>query len=220
MTGQVQANIASIHQKQNRDRTMWEERYSASDDYLFGREPAQFLRENPGWLKPGLRALSVADGEGRNSVFMAGRGLEMTAFDLSSTAVERARRLADDNRVVVNFNLSDWAGWSWSGAQYDLVAAIFVQFMGPDARPGQFSDLKNAVKPGGVLMLHGYRPEQVALGTGGPPSEANMYTPDMLAEFFGDWQIERLASYERDVQEGRGHSGKSALIDLIATRPV
>ena len=68
-------------------------------------------------------------------------------------------------------------------------------------------------------MLHGYRPEQVALGTGGPPSEENMYDEALLVQAFGDWQIQRLASYEREVQEGRGHSGRSALIDLIVRRP-
>ncbi len=197
---------------------MWEERYSASDDYLFGREPAQFLRENPGWLKPGQTGLAVADGEGRNSVYMAAHGLHMTAFDFSETAVERARALAAEQGVSVDFNLSDWQGWDWS-RQFDLVAAIFVQFMGPDQRPAQFANLKQAVRPGGVLMLHGYRPEQVALGTGGPPFEANMYTLELLADSFADWDIQRLAAYERDVQEGRGHSGKSALIDLIARKP-
>ncbi len=197
---------------------MWEERYSASEDYLFGRAPAQFLRENPGWLRAGGTGLSVADGEGRNSVYMAAQGLEMCAFDMAPTAVERARALARERSVDVDFNLSDWQGWDWS-RQFDLVAAIFVQFTGPEERPGQFSDLRRAVKPGGIVMLHGYTPEQIALGTGGPPFVENMYTPDLLANAFGDWDILRLAAYERDVQEGRGHCGKSALIDLIARRP-
>jgi cyclopropane fatty-acyl-phospholipid synthase-like methyltransferase len=198
---------------------MWEKRYSSSGDYLFGTEPAMFLRENPGWLKSGQTGLAVADGEGRNSVHMAQCGLEMTAFDMSKTAVARGQKLAGERDVSVNFNLSDWGGWDWNAAQYDLVAAIFVQFMGPSERPAQFATLKQAVKPGGVLLLHGYRPEQIELGTGGPPFVENMYTAELLTDSFGDWQIQRLASYERDVQEGRGHSGKSALIDLIARRP-
>jgi len=198
---------------------MWEERYSACDNFLFGTEPAVFLTENPGWLRPGLSALCVADGEGRNSVYMAGCGLEITAFELSPTAVARGQALARERNVSLSFNVSDWQSWDWEGAGFDLVAAIFIQFAGPAERLRQFANLKSAVKPGGVLMLHGYRPEQVALGTGGPPYIANMYTADLLLEHFGDWRIERLASYERDVQEGRGQSGKSALIDLIARRP-
>ncbi len=199
-------------------KSMWEERYSGSDDYVFGREPARFLQENPGWIVPGQEVLCVADGEGRNSVWLAGRGARLTAFDGAPTAVARAKALAGEAGVAVAHVLCDWAGWDWQ-RQFDLVVAIFIQFAGPEARAGQFADLRRAVAPGGVLMLHGYRPEQVALGTGGPPFEENMYTEPMLAQAFGDWQIQRLASYEREVQEGRGHSGRSALIDLIVRRP-
>ena len=198
---------------------MWEERYSKADDYLFGTDPSAFLRENLGWLRPSLRGLSVADGEGRNAVYMAEQGVDMVAFDMSKTAVSRAEKLAAKKGVSVNFNLSDWDGWDWDGAGYDLVAAIFIQFAGPSERGKQFANLKQSVKPGGILMLHGYRPEQLELGTGGPPCSENMYTPEILGKYFGNWKIERLAGYERDVREGRGHSGKSALIDLIARRP-
>jgi len=198
---------------------MWEERYSASDDYLFGTAPAAFLLENPGWLRPGLKALAVADGEGRNSVHMAERGLNVTAFDLSPTAVQRARKLATQRGASVAFHQSDWLGWDWSEATYDLVLAVFIQFADPAARVGQFESMKSVLKPGGVLMLHGYRPPQVQLGTGGPPDPANMYTEELLRASFKGWRIERLAAYERDVQEGRGHSGKSALIDLIVRKP-
>jgi len=197
---------------------MWEERYKASQDYLFGRQPAGFLLENPGWLRPGLRALCVADGEGRNSVHLAEKGLGVTAFDRAPSAVDRGRALAAERGVAVDFHVSDWQGWDWTRG-FGLVVAIFIQFADPVARKGQFVDLRRAVAPGGVLMLHGYTPEQVDLGTGGPPHRENMYTCAMLRDAFGDWRIERLAAYEREVQEGRGHSGRSALIDLIARRP-
>lgn len=198
---------------------MWEDRYRDAGDYLFGTAPAGFLTDNPGWLRPGLRALSVADGEGRNSVFLAERGLRVTAFDMSPTAVDRGRALAADRGVKVDFNLAGWQDWDWSQPRFDLIAAIFIQFADPAARAVQFADLRRVLAPGGVLMLHGYTPEQVALGTGGPGNPAHMYTVPMLAEAFGDWQIERLASYEREVQEGRGHSGRSALLDLMARKP-
>lgn len=197
---------------------MWEDRYRSAGDYLFGITPAGFLTDNPGWIQPGQRALCVADGEGRNSVHLAERGLEVSAFDMAPTAVERGRALAAAKGVVVDYHVSDWAGWDWTRT-HDLVVAIFIQFADPAARAGQFADLRRAVAPGGVLMLHGYTPEQVDYGTGGPGNRAHMYTPDLLREVFGDWQVERLAAYERDVQEGRGHSGRSALVDLIARKP-
>lgn len=125
---------------------MWEERYKNTDGYLFGTEPAKFLLENPGWLHPGLAGLSVADGEGRNSVYMAKQGLQMTAFDMSPTAVARAEKLARQKGVSANFNLSGWDDWEWNGSTYDLVAAIFIQFVGPSERGKQFANLKQAVK--------------------------------------------------------------------------
>lgn len=197
---------------------MWEDRYNAEDGYLFGEKPAQVLIENTWAVEGSHTALCVADGEGRNSVHLARTGLEVAAFDLSPTAVRRANELATTAGVSLEILVSDWSNWDWA-RQFDLVVAIFVQFVGHDARIQQFADLKAAVKPGGRLFIHGYRPEQISLGTGGPPIEENMYTETMLKDMFCDWKIERLASYERDVQEGRGHSGKSALIDLVVRRP-
>jgi len=198
---------------------MWENRYRSAGEYLFGITPAGFLIENPGWLRPGLRALSVADGEGRNSTYLAEMGLEVAAFDMAPTAVERGRALAVAKGVLVNFNVAGWDDWDWSDDRFDLIVAIFIQYAPPTIRDRQFADLRRALAPGGVLMLHGYTPDQVGLGTGGPGDPAHMYTVDMLRDAFGDWQIERLAAYEREVQEGSGHSGRSALIDLIVRKP-
>jgi SAM-dependent methyltransferase len=197
---------------------MWEARYANAGDYLFGEEPAQTLVENP-WMTDGAdTCLCVADGEGRNGVWLAGQGLSVASFDLSQTAVERAQVLAAKSGVGINAYVSDWEGWDWSQS-FDLVVAVFVQFMGPEARVRQFETLREAVRPGGRLVLHGYTPEQVEFGTGGPPYPENMYTPELLNDAFGDWRILRLAAYEREVQEGRGHSGHSALIDLVAEKP-
>jgi SAM-dependent methyltransferase len=197
---------------------MWEARYANAGDYLFGEEPAKMLVENP-WMTDGAdTCLCVADGEGRNGVWLAGQGLSVASFDLSPTAVERAQVLAAKSGVGINAYVSDWEGWDWSQS-FDLVVAGFVHFMGPEARVRQFETLREAVRPGGRLVLHGYTPEQVEFGTGGPPYPENMYTPELLNDAFGDWRVLRLAAYEREVQEGRGHSGHSALIDLVAEKP-
>ena len=196
---------------------MWEDRYANAGGYLFGEAPAKMLVENP-WVIDGTSTcLCVADGEGRNSVWLAEQGLSVTSFDLSSTAVDRARALASNAGVTVEAHVNDWEGWDWSKT-FDLVVAIFVQFMGPEERVRQFETLRQAVRPGGRLVLHGYTPEQVTFGTGGPPNVENMYTAELLNDTFGDWRILRLAAYEREVQEGRGHSGQSALIDLVAEK--
>ncbi|WP_377504405.1 SAM-dependent methyltransferase [Octadecabacter sp. R77987] len=197
---------------------MWEDRYSQENGYLFGTAPAGFLTENQWVVGECETALCVADGEGRNAVHLARNGLRVTAFDGSPTAVARANDLAAQHGVALDARVSDWAAFDWRG-QYDLVVGIFIQFANPEFRAQQFADMQAAIRSGGRIALHGYRPEQVALGTGGPPDAANMYTETLLRDAFAGWQIERLASYERDVQEGRGHSGKSALIDLVATKP-
>ena len=196
---------------------MWEERYAGQDDFLFGRAPARFLTENPWLITPGARVLCVADGEGRNGVHLARAGMQVSSFDLSPTAVGRAQTLAAEAGVTLDANVSRWEDWDWD-RPFDMVVAIFVQFAGPEARAGQFADLGRALVSGGRLALHGYTPEQVQLGTGGPPFVENMYTETLLRDAFADWRIERLAAYEREVQEGRGHSGHSALIDLVARR--
>ncbi|MCA2013361.1 class I SAM-dependent methyltransferase [Cereibacter sphaeroides] len=197
---------------------MWEDRYRSQEDYLFGTAPAQFLTENPWLVIPNGTALAVSDGEGRNGVHMAASGMHVTSFDLSPTAVGRARALAAGRGVSIDARVCDWKGWEWE-RPFDLVLGIFIQFMSPEARPAQFADLARTLKPGGRLVLHGNTPEQVALGTGGPPDPAQMWTPQILTAAFPGWRIERLATYEREVQEGRGHVGRSALIDFVARKP-
>lgn len=196
---------------------MWEERYAKSGDYLFGEQPAKVLVENPWMIDGASTCLCVADGEGRNAVWLARQGLSVTSFDLSPTAVGRALELAAKSDVRVDAHVSDWDGWDWSQS-FDLVVAIYVQFMPPEQRIKQFETLRRAVRHGGRLVLHGYTPEQIGFGTGGPPNPENMYTTKLLSDGFGDWRILRLAAYEREVQEGRGHSGQSALIDLVAEK--
>ncbi|GAB5446280.1 SAM-dependent methyltransferase [Gymnodinialimonas sp.] len=197
---------------------MWDKRYGTSD-YLFGTAPSGFLVQHAALLTAGATALAVADGEGRNSVFMAERGLHVTAMDSSTVGLDKARRLATSRGVTVNFQLADLASWDWAPAQYDIVAAIFIQFADPAFRATIFDGIEKTLKPGGLLLLHGYTPRQLAHGTGGPGIAENLYEPEMLAERFAAWDIQRLAEYEAELDEGTGHSGTSALIDLIARRP-
>lgn len=195
----------------------WNTRFS-QPGYLFGKEPARFLLDYADFLTPGARTLAVADGEGRNSVYLAGLGLDVVAMDSSDVAIEKARLLARDRGVRVDFRLADIAEWPWEEAAYDLVVAIFIQFMGPEPRARVFEGMKRTLRPGGTLMLHGYTVEQLAFGTGGPPFVENLYTVQMLKDAFSDMEILHLKAYEREVDEGRGHSGRSALVDLIVRK--
>ncbi len=196
---------------------MWEDRFQ-TEEYVFGTSPAQFLVDHRDLLQQGQRALSVADGEGRNSVFMAECGLQVTALEFAPSAIVKARKLAAERDVTVDFQHVDVTTHDWPDT-YDLVAGIFIQFLGPEAREGLFHDMKRSITPGGLIMLHGYTPEQIGRGTGGPPHAENMYTEAELGRAFAGWDIVENRAYTRDINEGRGHSGISALIDFIARKP-
>lgn len=197
---------------------MWDERYG-NGDYLFGTEPARFLTEHTNLLTAGQTALAVADGEGRNSVFLAEQGLAVTAMDASPVGLAKAERLAEQRGVSVEYQLADITAWPWDRQSYDVVAAIFIQFLSPADRALVFDGMITALRPGGLLLLHGYRPKQLEYGTGGPPIEENLYTEALLADAFSGLEIQRLVSYDTAIAEGTGHVGMSALIDLIATKP-
>ncbi len=197
---------------------MWDQRYSRNG-YLFGTEPADFLRKHSALLQRGLAGLAVADGEGRNSVFMAEHGVTTTAFDASPVAVNKAQALAGSRRVSVDFQVAEMETWDWRKDRFDLVVAIFCQFLEPRARSTAFDDMQRTLRPGGRILLHGYRPEQLEYQTGGPPDAEKMYTEELLREAFGGMEIEMLSSYDSEIHEGKGHVGRSALIDLIARKP-
>lgn len=195
----------------------WNRRY-AGDEFLFGTEPNAWLREHVGSLPRAGRILSVADGEGRNSVWLAQQGFQVDAFDVANRAVEKAQAYAHRQGVSVNFAVADVDGFAWPQSAYDGVAAIFVQFADPDMRQRLFERIARSLKPGGVLILQGYTPKQLAYRTGGPPFLSHLYTREMLTSAFADLSILELREYEAEVHEGQGHRGQSALIGLVARR--
>ena len=195
----------------------WNRRFER-DDFLFGTEPNAWLREHVGALPPGGRVLSVADGEGRNSVWLARQGFAVDAFDIAEVGVAKARAFAAREGVAVNFHVADVDGFAWPTAAYDGVAAIFVQFADPALRARMFTRIVQCLKPGGVLILQGYTPRQLEYRTGGPPVASHLYTEALLRDVFDALQIVELREYEADVHEGSGHHGRSALIGLVARR--
>ena len=199
-------------------RETWDARFS-SDEYIFGTEPNVWLAQHADLFKPGMRVLAVADGEGRNSVWMAKLGLQVDAFDISPVGIEKAKKLAQQQGVDVNFSIHGIEDYPWTTGDYDAVVAIFIQFADPDTRAALFKRMKSALKPDGVLLLQGYTPKQLEYKTGGPPNLSHLYTEDLLQEAFGDLDISELRAYEDVLTEGTQHHGQSALIGLVARRP-
>ena len=208
----------------NDQKKAWNERYrDAGEDYLFGTEPNRFLAHRAELLQNGQTALSVADGEGRNSVWLAEQGLQVSAIEISDVAVEKARRLAAGRHVQVNFVLADMLAPDWPPTEYrdsfDWVIGIFIQFVGPEWRERQFEVMQQLTRPGGCILLQGYTPKQLQFGTGGPSAVENLYSADILRDAFADWDIEELVEYDDDINEGTGHMGRSALIGMVARKP-
>lgn len=198
--------------------SIWDERYSG-EEYFYGTTANRFLRSQQAVLQAGMRCLAVADGEGRNGVWLAEQGLEVMSVDASSAAQTKARKLAQQRSVTMRFEQVDLLQWDASGETFDLVVAIFIQFVGSAQRPQLFAQLKKFLKPSGILLLQGYTPRQLDYRTGGPSQIENLYTESMLREGFADMQILHLAEHDDVIHEGVGHNGMSSLIDMVACKP-
>ncbi len=158
----------------------WEARFSAPD-FVFGTEPNEFLRSQAHLLPPRGKVLAVADGEGRNGVWLAQQGLDVLSIDFSPAAQAKVRALAKARNVSMRIECVDVIEWDWPENEFDVVAVIFIQFANPAQRKRIFAGVRNALKPGGLLLLQGYRPEQLNYKTGGPSAVENLYTEAMLA---------------------------------------
>jgi SAM-dependent methyltransferase len=192
----------------------WETRFSAPE-FVFGTEPNEFLRSQAHLLPPRGKALAVADGEGRNGVWLAQQGLDVLSIDFSPAAQKKARALANARNVSLLIERVDVTDWTWPANEFDIVAVIFIQFANPEQRKRIFAGVRRALKPGGLLLLQGYRPEQLNYKTGGPSAVENLYTEEMLAAEFADFADLQIRSHDSMTREGTGHVGMAALIDLV-----
>ena len=173
----------------------WEARFAAPE-YVFGKAPNAFLKNHAHLLTRGGKALSFADGEGRNGVFLAELGLDVLSIDFSPKAIAKAQALARERGVKLRVERADIFTWAWPPAAFDVVVGIFFQFAPPDVRQQLFGNIKKTLKPGGLLLIEGYRPEQVDYKTGGPPQRENMYTRKLLEETFGDFASLDIKEYD------------------------
>jgi SAM-dependent methyltransferase len=201
----------------NNDYEHWQQRF-AGDEYRFGTAPNAFLKSQASLLRKGQTALAIADGEGRNGVFLAEQGLDVLSLDFSPLAQEKARKLAAARGVTMRVAQADVVNWDYPTAAYDVVAAIFFQFAAPLERDKIFAGIKKALRPGGLLLLEGYRPKQLEYKTGGPSQVENLYTRVLLERSFGDFASIDIREYDAEIYEGAGHGGMSALIDVVGTK--
>lgn len=196
----------------------WDERYGDAE-YVYGRQANDFLRENAKLFKKGDAVLSLAEGEGRNGVFLAQRGCSVRGVDFSAAARAKALRLAQELGVVLEYDTADLADYDLGDNKWDGVVSIFCH---PPAalRPALYASIRRALKPGGIFLLESYNKRQLAYDTGGPRDAAYLPSLDELRRAFDGFDVIRAQDLERNVQEGPHHSGLAAVTQFIARKAV
>lgn len=194
---------------------MWDERYSA-EEYAYGTNPNQFLEENVNHIPKG-KVLSLAEGEGRNAVFLAKQGYSVTAVDASIVGLNKARKLAEENGVVVEFIHADLADYDLGENKWDGIVSIFCP-LPYSLRKQLYKKVEAALKRNGVFLLEAFTPDQLKHGTGGGTSADVMQSKESLSLELAGLKFKHLVELERDVIEGIYHTGISAVVQAIASR--
>jgi len=194
---------------------MWDERYSEKD-YVYGKAPNEFVAANFSAIPKG-RVLSLAEGEGRNAVFLARQGYAVTAVDGSRVGLQKAERLARENGVDIELVHADLATYDIAESAWDGIVSIFCPL--PAAiRSAVYGSAVRGLKPGGVFLLEAYTPDQIAYGTGGGNSVDTMTTKDSLLADLAGLEFTHLQELEREVIEGKYHTGLAAVVQAIARK--
>jgi SAM-dependent methyltransferase len=194
----------------------WDNRYAAPD-FVFGTEPNDFLRACAGHIPAGP-VLCLGEGEGRNAVFLAGRGHAVTAVDQSATGLAKARRLAAERGLVLETKVADLADYRIPPGTWAAIVSIFLH-LPPELRAQVYAQAAAGLQPGGVLILEAYTPAQLAFGTGGPKVVELLPTLTGLRAELAGLDLVIARECERDVIEGAGHSGRAAVVQVLARRP-
>jgi SAM-dependent methyltransferase len=201
-------------------KQFWNERFN-KPEFIFGKEPNEYLVEQAShYLKPNSSVLCIADGEGRNGVWLAKQGMRVTGFDISDIALAKAHQFAADNKVNIQYSLCDTDGFNWPANSYDAAIGIFIQFADPEMRARIFKQVHQTLKPGGLFILQGYTPKQLEYKTGGPSMLEHLYTEEMIRELSQEFKVLDLQCYEKELSEGAKHSGMSALLGMVAQKTI
>lgn len=195
---------------------MWDERYT-DKEYVYGKEPNDFLKDSIGFLPISGRILSLAEGEGRNGVFLANQGFDVQAIDSSIEGIKKAKRLAIENNVTFDYDQVKLEEFEFEKEPWDGIISIFahtskkIQIM-------LFEKIKKNLKSGGVFLLEGYNSKQLENSTGGPKSEDMMFDLEHLKSTFSDFEIIIARDINRVIHEGKYHNGSSEVIQFVCRK--
>lgn len=197
-------------------KEMWEGRYGSDEEFVYGTEPNDFLAAAVTGLPAG-DVLCLADGEGRNGVYLSALGHAVTSVDLAKSGMAKASRLAARRDVELTTVVADLAEFDLGESRWDLIVSIFAHTPSP-IRAKVHAHVASALRPHGVFILEAYTPDQVGRGTGGPPVPEMTMTLDGLRQELTDMTIETGREVVRPVLEGSLHTGDGAVVQVIATR--
>ena len=195
---------------------MWDERY-ATDEFVYGRQPNDFLVSQVSALPLG-KVLCLAEGEGRNAVWLARQGYQVTAVDASAVGLEKARQMAAEHEVEVEIIQADLGDFDIASESWDAVVSIFCHLPAV-LRRQVHARVANGLRSGGVLLLEAYTPRQLEFGTGGPPVAEMMMDKDVLSDELDGLVFRYAEECVRDVNEGCFHHGEGAVVQLVASKP-
>jgi SAM-dependent methyltransferase len=194
---------------------MWNERYSA-DEYIYGTEPNTFLAEHAAMLQGPV--LSIAEGEGRNGVYLASLGLEVHGVDGSHVGLAKAQALARSKHVTIRTEVADLGEFIPAANHYGAVVSIFAHLPG-GIRQRLYPLLERCLTPGGVLLLEAYAEAQLARNTGGPKEADMLMTVEKVKKEFPGLEPVLLRETEREVREGSKHTGLASVVQFIGRKP-
>ncbi|HSQ63491.1 MAG TPA: class I SAM-dependent methyltransferase [Polyangiaceae bacterium] len=197
---------------------MWDERYG-QPGFIYGTEPNDFLAANAErHLPPKGEVLSLAEGEGRNAVFLARLGFRVTGVDGSRVGLEKAQRLAQERGVRIETVVADLAGYDLGKERWDGIVSIWCH-MPTEQRARLHRSVVAALKPGGVFLLEAYTPTQLEYKTGGPATTELLMTLAAVREELAGLELVVGEEKLREVHEGSYHDGMSAVLQVIARKP-
>jgi hypothetical protein len=195
----------------------WDERYGA-EDYYYGTDANDFLQAHHARIPSGGEVLCLAEGEGRNAVFLATQGFHVVALDQSTVGLAKARRLAQARNVQIETVLENLDRYRIESGRWDGIVSIWCHVPAP-LRRRLHRAVVEGLKPGGTLVLEAYVPEQLRYGTGGPPDASLLPRLEELRDELQGLELVHGLELERVVREGRGHDGLSAVVQVLAHKP-
>lgn len=196
----------------------WNTRFQG-ENYVYGKEPNIFLTEVHRKLSIRGQALTIAEGEGRNAVYLAQQGMDVTTWDYAESGLEKTEKLAEERNVNVDTQLIDLNEATWEQNRWDEIVCIYGHFP-EELRTKTLLGVKDAVKPGGYYVTEVYSYKQIPYNSGGPRDLNFLYKPEEFLQTFADWRIIHFFVGEVERYEGDLHNGLSHVIQFVGQKPI